>query len=106
MAKYLFIGNYTADGARGVMKDGGSKRRAVADALFESVGGSIEAFYFSFGEDDFYLIADLPDSAAAAAVSMVVAGSGAMSAKTVVLLSPEEVDRAAGMSTTYTPPGG
>ena len=46
MPKYLFIGNYTGDGIRGVMKDGGSKRRAAAHALFDSVGGTIEAFYF------------------------------------------------------------
>ncbi|HWH37706.1 MAG TPA: GYD domain-containing protein [Candidatus Limnocylindrales bacterium] len=106
MAKFLFIGNYTAEGARGVIKDGGSKRRAAGEAVLRSVGGSVEAFYFAFGADDFYLIADMPDSASAAAASMVVAASGALSLKTVVLLTPEEIDAAAGMSVSYTPPGG
>ena len=48
----------------------------------------------------------MPDSASAAAASMVVAASGALSLKTVVLLTPEEIDAAAGMSVSYTPPGG
>jgi hypothetical protein len=60
--KYLFIGKYTAEGARGVLKDGGSKRRQVARNVMESLGGSVEAYYFGFGDDDFYVIADLPRS--------------------------------------------
>ena len=105
MPKFLFIGDYTAEGARGVIKDGGSKRRAAAETVIGSVGGTIEAFYFSFGEHDFYLVADMPDNAAAAATSMVVAASGALSVKTVVLLTAEEVDRASTMSVSYSPPG-
>jgi len=106
MARYLFIGNYTAEGTRGVLKDGGTKRRQVAEQLMTSLGGSVEAFYFGFGSDDFYVIADLPDNAAAAAGSLTVGASGALSVRTTVLLTPEEVDDAAQRSVQYTPPGG
>jgi uncharacterized protein with GYD domain len=105
MPRYLFIGKYTAEGARGVIKDGGSKRREVAEKLMSSIGGSIEAFYFGFGDDDFYLIADLPDHAAAAAASLTVGATGALGVRTVVLMTPEEVDAAARQSVDYSPPG-
>jgi uncharacterized protein with GYD domain len=105
MPRYLFIGKYTAEGARGVIKDGGSRRREVAEKLMSSIGGSVEAFYFGFGEDDFYLIADLPDHAAAAAASLTVGASGALGVRTVVLMTAEEVDEAAKRSVDYWPPG-
>lgn len=105
MAKYLFIGKYTTEGAKGVLKDGGSKRRQVAQNLMESLGGSVEAFYFGFGGDDFYVIADLPDHAAAAAGSMNVGSSGTMGVRTVVLIEPEEIDDASKRSVSFSPPG-
>lgn len=105
MPKYLFIGQYTAEGAKGVMKDGGSKRRQVAEQVTQSVGGTVDSFYFGFGSDDFYLIADLPDHAAAAATSLTVGASGAVNLRTVVLLTPEEIDDAARRSVQYSPPG-
>ena len=105
MPRFLFMGDYTAEGARGVIKDGGSKRRAAADAVIGSVGGKIEAFYYAFGGHDFYIIAEMPDSSAAAATSMVVAASGALRVKTVVLLSAEELDAASQLSVSYSPPG-
>lgn len=105
MPKYLFIGQYTAEGAKGVMKDGGSKRRQVAEQVAQSVGGTVDSFYFGFGSDDFYLIADLPDHAAAAATSLTVGASGAVNLRTVVLLTPEEIDDAARRSVQYSPPG-
>lgn len=105
MAKYLFIGNYTAEGARGVAKDGGSKRRAAADKVIASVGGKIESFYFAFGKGDFYLIAEMPSNTAVAAASMTINASGAMALSTVVLVTPEELDAAAKMNVYYSPPG-
>lgn len=105
MAKYLFIGSYTAEGARGLLKDGGSGRRKVAEEVVRSLGGTVEANYFGFGSDDFYLLADLPDHAAAAALSLTVGSSGAVSVRTVVLMTPEEVDAATQRSVPYRPPG-
>ena len=47
MPKYLVSVSYSAEGAKGVRQDGGTKRREVAGHAVESVGGKIEAFYFS-----------------------------------------------------------
>lgn len=105
MAKYLYIGSYTAQGAKGVMQQGGSARREAAKKAVESVGGTVESFYYGFGSDDFYLIYDVPNHAAAAALALTVGASGAISARTVPLIMPEELDEAAKLHTDYTPPG-
>lgn len=105
MPKYLFVGSYTAEGVRGLLKDGGSKRRAVAQRAVESVGGRLEAFYFAFGDNDVVGIADVPDNASIAAVSLAVSASGAFSFKTTVLLPAEEIDQATKMAIKYSPPG-
>ncbi len=105
MAKYLYHASYTAEGVRGLLKDGGSGRREAIRKMTESLGGTMEAFYFAFGEDDVYLIADVPDHVTAAAASLAVAASSAVNIKTTVLLTPEEVDAAAKKTVPYRPPG-
>ena len=105
MPKYLFSVAYTSEGAKGLSKDGGSKRKAAAQKLVDSVGGKMDAFYFAFGKYDALVIADLPDASSAAALSLAIAGSGAVTGHTTVLISPEEMDQAAKKSPTYTPPG-
>ncbi len=106
MAKYLLKIRYSADGIGGVMKEGGSARRAAADGLAKAVGGSIESFYYAFGDDDAYAICDMPDNKAAATVAMTVAATGKISISTVPLLTVDEMDAiAAGSKLSYTPPG-
>ena len=105
MAKYLITASYTADGVKGLMKDGGSKRRQAAEAAVKSVGGRMEAFYFAFGEHDAIVLVDAPDNASVAAASMAINASGVVQTKTVVLLTPEEVDQATKKTATYQPPG-
>ena len=106
MPKYLFRGSYSQKGIEGVMKEGGTARKAAATALAESVGGRLEAFYFAFGAHDFYVVAELPDHAAAVVLSATVGASGAMSAfETVALITPEEADEAAKRSARYRAPG-
>lgn len=105
MAKYLFHGSYTQAGIQGVLKDGGTGRRKAVDALAASVGGSVESFYYAFGKDDFYLVADLPSHAAAAALAATTAASGSVSISTVVLLTPEEIDQAITLHPSYRAPG-
>jgi uncharacterized protein with GYD domain len=61
--------------------------------------------YYAFGEDDVLVIAEYPDNVTAAAASLTVAASGAVSVKMVVLLTPEEIDEAAKKSVDYRPPG-
>ena len=105
MARYLIRATYTAEGARGLIKEGGSSRRSTLEQLIKKIGGDLEAFYFAFGEDDVYAIADLPDNVTAAAVGLAVSGSGSVRTRTVVLLTPEEIDEASKKSVAYRAPG-
>ncbi len=105
MPKYLWTGSYTLDGLRGVLKEGGSSRRAAMEAAIESIGGTLEAFYFALGTNDFYIIAEVPDNVSSLAGSMLANASGAIQAHTVVLLTPEEVDEATKKSAQYRAPG-
>ena len=105
MPKYLFMVSYTAEGAKGVLKDGGSKRRAAAEKAAKAVGARVESFYFAFGDADAIVIAEAPDHASIAAVSLAVAASGGARIKTVVLMTPEEMDQAAKKTVGYQPPG-
>jgi uncharacterized protein with GYD domain len=106
MAKYLLKVSYSADGLRGVMKEGGTNRVRAVEKALAGVGGSLESFYFAFGQDDVYVIVDVPDHTSAMAMAATVGSSGAIdSYETVVLLSPAEVDKAMELTVDYAPPG-
>ena len=104
MAKYLLQVNYTLDGIRGVAARGGSAREKAATEAVESVGGTVDSFYFAFGDTDVVLIADLPDSVAAAALALAVSAAGGVTVRTTVLLTPKDVDKAAKKQVSYRPP--
>jgi uncharacterized protein with GYD domain len=106
MPKFLIQTSYTLEGVKGLRSAGGTSRRDVAAQAVESVGGTLEGFYFAFGDTDVYVIADLPDNESAAAIALTVNASGGATTKTVLLLSPEQVDDAAKRSVTYRAPGG
>jgi len=106
MPKYLWQASYTTQGVQGLLKEGGSSRRDLVTKLVESAGGKVEAFYYTFGADDVIVIAELPDSASAAAISLTVGASGAVQIRTTPLLEPEEIDAATKVSVAYRPPGG
>ncbi len=105
MPKYLVQANYVGDGVKGLLKEGGSSRRAVVEKLIKSGGGKLETFYYAFGETDLYVIADMPDNASMAAVALTVAASGVINLETTVLMTPEELDNAAKKTPIYRPPG-
>ena len=94
MSKYLLQGSYTEEGLKGLLKEGGSNRRQATEQVVKSVGGTLEAYYFAFGDNDFFLIADLPDNVSATALSLVGNSTGTINAKVTVLLTPEDVDEA------------
>jgi uncharacterized protein with GYD domain len=104
MPKYLLEVNYTLDGVRGVVAQGGSARKAAAAAAARSVGGKLDSFYFAFGGTDVYTVADLPDNEAAAALALAVTSGGGATVRTVVLMMPEEIDAATSKKVKYTPP--
>lgn len=69
------------------------------------MGGSLESFYYAFGKDDLFIIADLPDDAAATAVSLALGAAGALTVSVTVLVTAETVDEAIARSVPYRPPG-
>ena len=105
MPKYLWQVSYSSDGVKGVVKEGGTSRRAEATNLVEALGGTLETFYYAFGDHDAIVIAELPDDEAATAVALAVNGDGRISLKTTVLITPEQVDAAAKQSVEYRAPG-
>ena len=105
MAKYLLEVSYTLDGIKGVNAKGGTARVAAAKAAAKSAGGKVEAFYFAFGGTDVYVIADFPDNVSAASLGLTVAAGGGATVKTVVLLTPEEIDQATSKKVAYSAPG-
>ena len=105
MPKYLIEASYTPEGVKGLLKDGGTRRRTAVNILMKQLGGSVEAFYYSFGESDVVVIADVPDNVTAAAVSLTVAASGRLTLKTTPLLDPAEIDEATKKTVKYSPPG-
>jgi uncharacterized protein with GYD domain len=80
----------------------------LAQAL-KGLGGTIEAFYYAFGDTDVFTIVDLPDNVSTIAASLIINTSGAAKTKTTVLVSPEEIDQAVKISAEkaadYRPPG-
>ncbi len=105
MPKYLFEARYTAEGAKGIEKEGGVSRREAVLKHLAQIGGKLEAMYFAFGDVDCYSIVELPDNVSAAALSFAVNESGAIVTKTVVLLTPEEVDKAVKKKISFRAPG-
>jgi len=105
MAKFLVQVSYSPDGAKGLRKDGGTRRVKVVSKAVESIGGTVESFYFSFGTYDAVLIVEAPDNASVAALSLAVTASGAGHLETTPLLTPDEMDHASGKKTAYKAPG-
>ncbi len=105
MPKYMISASYTVEGLQGLKKEGASGRAKAVEELVASQGGSVEALYWAFGDQDVIVIAELPDNSSAAAVALSVSASGAAACSTTVLLTAEEVDRAVQARVLYRPPG-
>lgn len=105
MTKYLFEANYVGDGIKGLMREGGTKRRdAVVEAL-KSVGGSLECFYFAFGDTDVLGVFEIPEQAGAAALSLMINSTGAVDLRLKPLMTPGDLDDAARKTPSYRAPG-
>ena len=104
MPKYLTMVSYTPEGIKGLVKEGGTARRVAVEKILQKLGGRLEGFYFAFGDNDAYVISEGPDNATAAAISLAVT-TGAIRTKTIVLLTPEEVDQAVQKGAEYSPSG-
>jgi uncharacterized protein with GYD domain len=105
MPKYLVTGSYTADGLKGVLKEGGSGRRKAVEDAVKAMGGQLEAYYFAFGDNDVVALVDVPDNVTAAALAIGISSTGTVGTKTTVLLTPEEVDEATKKTLSFRPAG-
>ena len=105
MPKYLIQATYMAEGTKGLLAEGGTKRRDAAAKAIKAAGGKLEAFYFAFGKSDAIVLVDLPDNVSAAAASLTISASGVVTTRTTVLLTPGEIDEAAKKSVPYRAPG-
>jgi len=105
MTRYLCHATYTAEGMKGLLAEGGSRRKEAVEKMVASVGGKLEAYYYAMGDTDLFCLMSLPDNVAAAAISLIVGSAGGATAKFTVLLTPEEIDAAAKKNPNYRPPG-
>jgi uncharacterized protein with GYD domain len=105
MKKYLITASYNANGTKGLLEDGGSRRKSEVQKMLAGLGGKMELFYYAFGEHDVYIVTELPDDITAAAVGLRVKATGLVSISTTVLLSPEDIDSASNKSVSYKAPG-
>jgi uncharacterized protein with GYD domain len=105
VAKYMIEASYTVDGVKGLLKEGGTGRRRVIENTVKALGGTVEAFYFVFGEDDVVVIVDMPDNTSVAALSLRVSAAGGATSSVRVLLTPEELDAAVKKNVDYRAPG-
>jgi len=105
MPKYMVQASYVGDGLKGLIKEGGSNRRETVKKVIEAMGGKLESFYYAFGDYDVIGIADMPDNVSSVAFSLMINASGVVSGKTIVLLTPEEIDQATKKVVDYRPPG-
>jgi uncharacterized protein with GYD domain len=106
VAKYLIEASYTGEGLKGLFKEGGTGRRSAIEKAVTGMGGTVECFYFVFGEDDVIVVIDMPDNVSVAALSLGVSAAGGATSTVRVLLTPEEIDSAVKKSTGYRAPGG
>jgi uncharacterized protein with GYD domain len=105
MPKYLIIANYSPEGMKGVLREGGSERRKIIADMARNLDGELESFYYAFGKEDVYSVVDLPDNVTAAAMAAHISAGGMARCEVVVLVTPEEMDKAARTKMYYRPPG-
>ena len=105
MIKFLIRGSYTADGVKGLIKEGGTSRKKAVEKTIAELGGKVEAFYYGFGDYDTYVICELPDAVTIAAVSLQIKATGLVNISTIILLDPAEIDLAVKKNVQYRSPG-
>ena len=105
MPKYMFHGSYSASGGTGVLKDGGTGRKQAVEVLAASVGGKLESIYWALGDDDFFIVCEMPDSHAAAALAIAVSATGAVTTSTSELFDAADLDDIISRRANYRAPG-
>lgn len=94
MAKFLLSASYTQAGTELLLAEGGTKRREALAAALKSVGGTLESFYYAFGDTDLFMITDLPDDITATALSLRMNAAGVLVVTITKLIDVDAVDEA------------
>ena len=105
MTRFLIQATYTADGSKGLIKDGGSGRKAAVEKAVAGVGGRLESFYYALGATDAFVVVDVPDAVTAVAISLAVNATGAVRTSLTQLLTVDEMDAACKKTVAYRAPG-
>lgn len=105
MPKYLIVATYSSEGMKGILREGGSERKKMIADMTKNLGGELESFYYAFGSRDVYSVVDLPDNVTAAAIATHISAGGMVRSEVIVLVTPEEMDKAARTKMYYRPPG-
>ena len=108
MAKYALFFTLKGETVAHAMEHPSDRTAAVGRAA-EAAGGKLEAYYWMLGDRDGFVIVDMPDSTAAAAVSLAVGSTGAFDhLATHELFDATEVNellaKAKGIKAQYSPP--
>jgi uncharacterized protein with GYD domain len=103
--KFLITASYSADGAKGLIKEGASGRKAAVEKALAGVGGTLESIYYTFGEHDVIVIGDVPDTASALAVSLAANATGTVRVTTTPLIPVADVDAACKKTVNFRPAG-
>ena len=108
MALYLYQAAYTTESWAAQMKNPQNRVEAVGKAACEAVGGKLVGGWYSFGDYDVAIIADVPNAEAMAAIAIAIGAGGALkSAKTTVLMSGaqavEAIRKAGDVAKVYQP---
>jgi uncharacterized protein with GYD domain len=106
MQKYMIQASYSSEGWKGVQKDKASGRQEAISHSIAALGGKLDALYFTLGEHDIVLIANLPDQESVAAFCIAASSAGVARTFTTALMTVEETDRALKKNVDYRPPGG
>jgi uncharacterized protein with GYD domain len=109
MAKYALFFTFKGETVAAMMEHP-SDRLAATQALAKAVGGTIESYYLMNGPQDGFLIADIPDTMSAAAISLCVSSTGLFAHLETHELIPvgqvnELLAKAKQVRSAYTPPG-
>jgi len=90
MPTFMVQASYT-NTAWGKLVQRPENRMEALQPIMERLEGKILSWYYTFGDYDVVVMFEVPNNITAAAVSMAIAGSGAVKAfKTTVLMSPDE----------------
>ncbi|MBI1181146.1 MAG: GYD domain-containing protein [Alphaproteobacteria bacterium] len=106
MPYYLIQADYSEAGSKHLV-DHPQHREAALAKTCEALGGRMLHFFYSFGDFDAVVLAELPDNQAAAAISLSAdAAGGVRRMRTTVLMTPAEAIEAMQRAKTdqYAPP--